>query len=252
MNGSYPNRRGLWCVAFRRLTIAGTVAVGCLLMGVVAKAAPPINEDSVKEDGDKDAVKDSGRDSDSPTATRWRRYGDKIKQEDLAGSVPEKRPVASVPVLAYVDITIRYDFKSQLAQDSQQVTATLTEIEIYSAVDRQVSWLYGGANAQLLDHLQGHFDLVEVEARKASTAFHTLLDGGSVMAGEGKDRNEALRDLQAKIEKNLESFRDRAGKERGRYDKVTRFGTRRDKLRIERRKHHNALGDRERTRSGGH
>jgi hypothetical protein len=231
MSGSNYKRRFLWSIAFRRLTIVFV----CMMVAVVATGQTDVDKPAATE-----TTVEPPADGNSPSVIRWRKYGDKLTKEDLAGPVPQERPTASVPVLAYVDVAIRYEFKAKFTQQDQQVTATLTEIEIYSAVDRQVSWLYGVAAAQLLDHLQGHFDLVEIETRKARTSLQTRLSG-SLITGEGRDRDGALDDLRSNIEKNLQSFKDRAGKERDRYEQVTRFGTRRDKLRIERRKHGRAL-----------
>jgi hypothetical protein len=188
------------------------------------------------------AAEDDGFTKDSIGVSPWRQHGDTLSGKDFVGDVPKKRPSAQVKILGYAFIAIRYDFRASFAATPTQVTATLTELDLFSAIDRKTSWLELETPA-LLDHLQGHFDLVEIEARKARKIMRRRLDEGSVIRGFGKDENAAIADLQKNVEEALLTFHQRATKSREQFDKTTRHGTLKEKLRIERQKHQAALTD---------
>jgi len=173
----------------------------------------------------------------------WRSYGKPLTVDDFLGDVPKQRPKAGVTIRAYAFMGIRYEFRAQFTKADEQVTATLTEIELFSSIDRKQSWLDDSTKLPpaLMDHLQGHFDLMEIEARKGRKALAARLDGGSVIRGKGKDENAAIVDLQKNIGVSMKPFGDRALKAREIYDKATRNGTLNDKVREERRRHRKIL-----------
>lgn len=191
--------------------------------------------------------REAKRDKELPIGeSPWRNYDKPLTEKDFLGDVPKKLPQAAVKIRGYAFMSIRYEFRAMFTKADDQVTATLTKIEIFSSIDRKKSWLdeSSALPPSLLDHLQGHFDLVEIEARKARKDFATRLDGGSLVRGMGKDENEAIIDLQKNIDAGLKSFGDRALKAREVYDKVTRNGTLSDKLKAERRRQKRTLGER--------
>lgn len=222
---------------------AGVVSVTGVLAVVVTTAIAwaSISLGAAEADDDKPRTR-KGRElpiGESP----WRSYGKPLTVDDFLGDVPKQQTKAGVTIRAYAYMGIRYEFRAQFTEADEQVTATMTEIELFSSIDRKKSWLDDSTKLppSLLDHLQGHFDLMEIEARKGRKALAKRLTGDSVIRGKGKDQNAAIVDLQKNIDASMKPFGDRALKAREIYDKTTRNGSLVDKVREERRLHRKYL-----------
>lgn len=178
-----------------------------------------------------------------------REHGKPLTRDDFLGEIPDELPPdlqgqtkGHVEIYAY--ISIRYEFRASFGREGNQVTATLTELRLYSAIDRKQSWLDEArrpVSTSLLDYVQGQFDLVELESRKAQQVMAARLKGGSLIRGKGKDQNAAIVDLQKQIDKDLQPFHERAMRARIAYAKVTDHGRRSDRVKAERRRHHQML-----------
>lgn len=119
-------------------------------------------------------------------------------------------------------LRFRYATHVEKAKDSDDYTATITQITFSGGFDKTKSWRRSNIknNPALLAHEQGHLDLNEIKRRQLQTS-----PLSSFPVGRGATMNDALADLSAHLG---EWFRGEVFSLRTRqiqYDTETNFGT---------------------------
>ena len=120
---------------------------------------------------------------------------------------------------------IRYDFRYSW-KGGGKVTVSATSVTIWSAVDQKKSWFKAKetANAELLDHEQGHFDVAQCHALRLQTECDRLLAGQklSVVAASEEEGKAALRERLQKLVKQVAAESHQENEE---YDRLSVHGS---------------------------
>src|SRR5205814_1087933 len=84
-------------------------------------------------------------------------------------------------------------------------------------------WNKAPMDLRLLDHEQGHFDISELNARKAQKKFDKLI-ADKALVGHGRDERSAIADLDKQIHEEMKSIFAQENDEQIEYDRATNHG----------------------------
>jgi hypothetical protein len=149
-----------------------------------------------------------------------------VNPADFQGTPPVAADPTGPQSMAYTSTAIRYQARYEFRQQPGRVLAWLTDIDIFSVFMVRESWCRRPADAALLAHEQGHFDLTEAGARQAQLKFRELLRRPRSIAVRALTRQGAIRQLSRQIEQQLQPFQDAVQRAHRHYDQVTSHGTR--------------------------
>ena len=158
------------------------------------------------------------------TATERRYDAGPLAVEDFQAPVPNPLPsVGRFKQFALADTDIRYQLNYQYRRTFTSTQATLQDIDIYAIFLTDKSWL-APEGKKALDHEQGHFDISQMYALDAMLQMRTRLHDGKTLVGEGTTKEEAIADLQTKVNDFLRPLRDRVATAQQEYDRETNHG----------------------------
>jgi hypothetical protein len=155
-----------------------------------------------------------------------RRYADgPLGPADFRAAVPDPQPVKDgVKLRAMTDVEIRYMTRYRWDEPTPgKVSARLTRFDCFAQLLPDKCWIKEPDELRLLDHEQGHFDITEINARRAQKSFDKLIaDQGLV--GYGSDERSAVADLDKKVHDEMQKVFDRERDEQIEYDRATNHG----------------------------
>jgi hypothetical protein len=120
-----------------------------------------------------------------------------------------------------------YTFKYRGTTTDKGVRLVATEFNVRAAVVPGKSWNLAPADARLMDHEQGHFDITELHARNWRRQAADQI-ARQALVGEGATQDAAYRALQERFEAELRSINKVWEAEQILYDKETDHGRRPD------------------------
>ena len=153
-----------------------------------------------------------------------RRYQEgPLTVRDFRGKVPRNVKDKVNSLLAFTKTDFRYSWKLTFSRRNRKHYLTATTIDLYSVMLPQHSWNRAPRDRRLLDHEQGHFDITEVQIRKAILQ---LKDASSrrLFRSSGNSRARAVRRFEENLTRFLEPFVTASRKQHELYDKVTTHG----------------------------
>jgi hypothetical protein len=155
-----------------------------------------------------------------------RKYADgPLAPADFRAAVPEPQPVKDgVRLRAMTDVEIRYTTRYRWDEPTPgNVSARLTRFECQAVLLPEKCWNKEPDDLRLLDHEQGHFDVTEINTRRAQKRFDQLIaDQGLI--GYGSDERSAVADLDKKVHDEMQKVFDRERDEQIKYDRASNHG----------------------------
>jgi len=165
--------------------------------------------------------------ADEPKQTSKRVYADgPLTAADFTGKRPEQSPVnLGIEMVANTECQVRYEYHSTVEQNGNNpCTIRLSVFDCTAVIVKEKCWNAQTESRRILDHEQGHFDLAEIAARRASRHFAGLIRDGKAVA-TGRDRRTAERKLDAEVKKAMGEIYDSLNEAQKTYDQETRHGT---------------------------
>jgi hypothetical protein len=161
---------------------------------------------------------------------------------DFQGERPTSGKLAGSPFQAYLFLDINWSSQYRSAVRGRVVTAYLTQFDATAASDISKSWHRWGKNkSDLLDHEQGHFDIIQIHALRLEIKFRKLLGAKKPPAGTGDSEAAAVKALHEVLDKECRATKAVADEENVEYDRVTIHGAALEKQRELRRVHQETL-----------
>ena len=150
---------------------------------------------------------------------------DRRKYEDGPLAADDFRaPVQQIPGIAAHTITeLRYTFRCRFEPAGKLTRAVLTNIEVQAYIRRDRSWNREPHNKSLLDHEQGHADIIQAHCLRARLAFRERMRTGKIEV-TGNSQREAEAALGRKIEALIFEFRAARQDDDAQYDRATHHG----------------------------
>jgi hypothetical protein len=142
-----------------------------------------------------------------------------LSADDFLGKPPDGSPLG-----AWSEFEYELDFQYNLHARGAARTATLSGVEIVIVVRRDKSWNRRPQDALLLDHEQGHFDIMQIHALEAQVKLTRDLKTADVLQAVGGSRAQAAQRLRAQIAVAIEPFFNAAQEAHLVYDKNTSRG----------------------------
>jgi hypothetical protein len=144
---------------------------------------------------------------------------------DFRAAVPDPQPVKDgVRLRAMTDVEIRYTTRYRWDEPtSGKASARLTRFDCQAVLLPEKCWSKEPDDLRLLDHEQGHFDITEINARRAQKRFDQLIADQGLL-GNGSDERSAVADLDKKVHDEMQKVFDRERDEQIKYDRVTNHG----------------------------
>jgi hypothetical protein len=155
-----------------------------------------------------------------------RKYADgPLAPADFRAAVPEPQPVKDgVKLRAMTDVEIQYTTRYRWEGTAQgEASAWLTRFDCEAVLKRDKCWNKEPDDLRLLDHEQGHFDIAEINARRAKKRFEELI-ADKELIGHGADERSAVADLDKRVHDEMQKVFDREQAEQIEYDRATRHG----------------------------
>lgn len=119
---------------------------------------------------------------------------------------------------------VRYQFEFSFVQFGQQATVTVKSIQLEAVFLPEDSWYGADAPAGLLDHEQGHFDITEIQTRRAELELEEDRRAGKSISGSGNSRQAAHKVVLEKLDQLRQAIDARIAQENVDYDRNTRHG----------------------------
>jgi hypothetical protein len=160
------------------------------------------------------------------SASAPRNYADgPLAPADFRAAVPDPQPVKDgVKLRAMTDVEIRYTTRYRWDEPTPgKVSARLTRFDCQAVLLPEKCWNKEPDDRRLLDHEQGHFDITEINARRAQQTFDQLI-ADQRLVGNGSDERSAVSDLDKKVHDEMQKVFDRERDEQIKYDRVTNHG----------------------------
>jgi hypothetical protein len=159
-------------------------------------------------------------------ADTLRKYSDgPIVPGDFKAAVPDPTPVKDgIKLRAMTHTEIRYATRHRWDEaKTGTVTAWLTRFDCYAALLCDKCWIKEPMDVRLIDHEQGHFDITEINARRAQRKFDRLI-AEKGLTGHGNDEASAVADLNKQVRDQMQQVFDKEREEQIDYDRVTNHG----------------------------
>jgi hypothetical protein len=157
---------------------------------------------------------------------RPRTYADgPLAPADFRAAVPEPQPVKDgVKLRAMTDVEIRYTTRYRWDEPMPgNVSARLTRFDSQAVLLPDKCWNKEPDDLRLLDHEQGHFDITEINSRRAQKRFDQLIADQGLL-GYGSDERSAVADLDKKVHDEMQKIFDRERDEQIKYDRASNHG----------------------------
>lgn len=116
---------------------------------------------------------------------------------------------------------MRYDLQYRLKRSGRRWTATVSSIHIRAVALPGHSWNLQPQDSRLLDHEQGHFDLIYIAVLRARLHFAA----SPRLTGSGSSDELAIKALREKVASHLTPFADEMRAAHIEYDEITQHGT---------------------------
>jgi hypothetical protein len=144
---------------------------------------------------------------------------------DFRAAVPDPQPVADgLKMRAMTYTEIRYTTRYRWDESKpDHATAYLTRFNTYARLFSDKSWIKEPMDLRLLAHEQGHFDISEINARRAREKIKKLM-ADKKLVGHGRDERSAIADLDKKIQDQMQTIFDEERTEQTEYDRATNHG----------------------------
>ncbi|HEV2973320.1 MAG TPA: DUF922 domain-containing protein [Pirellulales bacterium] len=155
-----------------------------------------------------------------------RKYADgPIVPGDFKAAVPDPTPVKDgVKLRAMTHTDIRYSTRYRWDESNPgMVSAWLTRFDCYAALVCDKCWIKEPMDLRLIDHEQGHFDITEINARRAQKKFDQLI-AEKGLVGHGHEEASAVADLNRQVDDQMQQVFDKERDEQIEYDRVTNHG----------------------------
>ena len=158
-------------------------------------------------------------------AEKSRRYADgPLTPDDFKLAAPDPVPTdAGISMVAMTYAELRYSYHYRFEEKNGRATAWPVDVEVFAVMVRAKSWNTQPQSVRILDHEQGHFDLAEIHARRASEKLNKALADRKYI-GRGKTEAEARTDLESQLNKAFEALVDQLMAEQKEYDRATQHG----------------------------
>lgn len=147
-------------------------------------------------------------------------------------------PQSKLDASTTAHIRYRYQWRTQVAGSS--AAAWLHDVEVYSEFDGEHSWIRPNAAKSVIDHEQGHFDLMEIYARKLHAEMIKLKPK---LVFRARSDRAAIHKLKAKLDEMLQECLAECEDAQKEYDYQTKHGLARAAQSLHRRKHRESLND---------
>ena len=158
------------------------------------------------------------------SSTPPRRYQEgPLAARDFRGKPPRNATGKVNSLLAFTRTDFRFSWKSTFTRRNRKHYLKATNIDLYSVMLPQHSWNRAPQDRQLLDHEQGHFDITEVQLRKAILKLKSP-SSRSLFRSSGNSRTRAVHRFEETLARFLEPFVEASRKQHEHYDKVTGHG----------------------------
>lgn len=149
----------------------------------------------------------------------YRPYGD----GPLSAADFEAQADRSQAFSAWTELDFDYSYGYSLARRGEWIV-TLNKIEIQARIRRDKSWNKRPENAALMDHEQGHFDLMQTFALRAQCELHSQLQTVDVLQGRNASKAAAIRALETQLQAAIQRWMDEAIIANKKYDQETANG----------------------------
>ncbi len=156
----------------------------------------------------------------APPKSKEREYSlGPLKIDEFRGEVEAQNNTT-----AHTATRVRYQFEFAFSQFGQQVTVIVKSIELRVVFLPEESWFGPDATPELLDHEQGHFDVAEINARRAELAIEKAKLAGRMISATGNSRQAAHQAIMEKLNEIGEQVDKQIADENVEYDRSTRHG----------------------------
>ena len=160
-----------------------------------------------------------GEEPKSAVQGSFRPYGD----GPLAAEDFEAEPDRTKTLSAWTELDFDYHYGYALSRRGQWI-ATLNKIEIQARIQRDKSWNKRPQNAALMDHEQGHFDLMQTFALRSQSELHAQLKTVDVLQGRNASKAAAIAELEEKLHAVMQRWMDDSIVANKKYDQETANG----------------------------
>src|SRR3954471_22655938 len=128
-----------------------------------------------------------------------RRHSDgPLTEKDFQAQPPGEGRLMVSPFRASVYLDISWSNQYRTIIRGRNVTAQLTQFESWGVCDPSKSWnRWVKQDPDLLDHEQGHLDVVEIHARRLEIKMRKLLAARKPLLGQGNSEEAAIEALSA-------------------------------------------------------
>jgi hypothetical protein len=127
---------------------------------------------------------------------------------------------------AWTEIDFDYSYKYRFERNNGRVVMRLIEVDVWSRLQRERSWTRRPRDPLVLDHEQGHFDLMETFAQAARIQLQTLIKASSPQIVAAAPTEAEARDaLREKLRAQLQPFTTEGRTANETYDRETENGT---------------------------
>ncbi|QDV24499.1 DUF922 domain-containing protein [Aureliella helgolandensis] len=119
---------------------------------------------------------------------------------------------------------VRSKFRYSIRRSGRHFEAKITSITLFTVFLPQDSWWASHASTALLDHEQGHFDIAEINVRKAQLAIAQSKSNGKSMMVTKNSKQEASAAVVAMLDEQLQQVDSQIAADNLEYDRDTRHG----------------------------
>jgi hypothetical protein len=146
---------------------------------------------------------------------------------DFQGTAPAAGKDAATPYRAMVYVDIVWSSQHRTIPFGRGVAARLTSFEAAAASDPARSWNRWRQDEApaLLDHEQGHFDIVQIHAKRLELKLRKLVATKKPLLGQGESEDAAVEALESLLEKEYAATKALSDEENREFDRLTEHGT---------------------------
>ncbi len=131
------------------------------------------------------------------------------------------RPTGHTQFKAYTWVIIDYEYSYLFMRRGQLIQARLDKFDASGAFVPEKSWIRDSSPYRLVDHEQGHFDLMEIHARLLKKE---VAKQRSKLVGQAATQDAAVKSLRSRLDVLYRQQLDKAMKAQAEYDRLTLHG----------------------------
>jgi hypothetical protein len=139
---------------------------------------------------------------------------------------------------AYTFTEMQYTYEYRYTNTRAGVVVRASRVDVFAVFRPDKSWLRGEVGRRLLDHEQGHFDLLQIHTLRTQAEVDTELRQFVVSA---PSKEEGVRKLRARLDKRMSESYAKSATAQEEYDYQTRNGRQADAQSLHRRKQREEL-----------